>query len=431
MIELDIQNALAERIGKGSGISERVFLDFLKKNQPLVKKVFQSKNQPGYAFLNLPDDAALVRKIKKFTTAQKKNKWENIVVLGIGGSALGGIALKEALLGTYHYLDKKPHLFFIDNIDPDFVQELLSKIDLKKSLFIVISKSGGTTEPMVLYNVVKEKLMVAKVKNHSKHFVFITDSKKGLLRPLGKKEGIEMFPVPEKIGGRFSVLTSVGLLPAALAGIDVSAVMQGAKKMRNSIKKAKSAKNPAIILAALQFLLDKKKDKVMTVMMPYSNSLFRIGDWYRQLLSESIGKKSSAGPTPITALGTTDQHSQTQLYSDGPNNKWFIFLRVLKFKSALKTGKHLPGELSFLNNIKMSDVIDAAYRGTAEALAKKSKPNITLNVSEVNEEVIGALFMLFEFQIALLGLLYKVNAFNQPGVEQSKIITKKILSKTK
>ncbi|MCK5612998.1 glucose-6-phosphate isomerase [Candidatus Pacearchaeota archaeon] len=429
MIEIDIQNALSEKIGIRHGVSKRVFNRFLEKSSPHIKTVFQSKNKMGYDFLNLPNDQKLIRKIKTFIKTQEKNKWENIVVLGIGGSALGGIALKDALLGSYHYLDKAPHLFFVDNIDPDLINELLSRIPLEKSLFIVISKSGGTTEPMALYSLFKERLIQRKVKKINKHFVFITDPKGGLLRPLGKREGIEMFDVPPKVGGRFSVLSSVGLVPTALAGIDISALMRGAKKMKAIIQKSSPEKNPALILASLQYLLDRKKGKEMTVMMPYSNPLFRVGDWYRQLLAESIGKNKSTGPTPINALGTTDQHSQLQLFNEGPNNKWFIFLNVLKYDSSLSIGNHLPKKIDFLNNKNLSEIINAAYTGTAESLSKNKRPNITLNISRVNAEVMGALFMLLEFQVALLGLMYKVDAFNQPGVEISKIITKQILSK--
>lgn len=424
MLHIDYQNALSDKIGLRDGISKAVFKNFLHKKQPLVKKVFGSKNKIGYAFLNLPDDQSELRKIKKFAKDQQKNRWENIVVLGIGGSALGGIALKEALLGPFHHLDKNPHLFFVNNIDPDYVTELLAKIRPEKSLFIVISKSGGTVEPMALYNLLRDK-----VKNPKKHFVFITDPKKGLLRKMGKKEGIEMFDVPPKVGGRFSVLSPVGLLPAALAGMDAGALLKGARRMRDAIKTTRQGKNPALILASLQYLLDSKKSKVMTVMMPYSNRLFRIGDWYRQLLAESIGKNNKTGPTPINALGTTDQHSQLQLYNEGPNNKWFIFLRLLKYSNEVKLGSHLPHELAFLNNKKLNKVIDAALTGTSESLTKNSKPNIAIEIPKIDAENIGMLFMLFEFQVALLGLLYKVDAFNQPGVEESKIITKKLLSK--
>lgn len=429
MIDIDIQNALSKKVGINHGISERFFNRFLEKNNESVKVVFDSKNKSGYDFLNLTENPKLVQKIKGFVKNQQKKQWKNIVVLGIGGSALGGIALKDALLGSYHYLKKGPHLFFIDNIDPDFVNELIKTIEIEKSLFIVISKSGETTEPMALYSLFKEKLTEKKIKNIKDHFVFITDPKGGLLRPIGKKESTEMFDVPPKVGGRFSVLSSVGLVPAALAGIDINALIRGAKKMKEIIRKSSPEKNPALLLASIQYLLDRKKGKNITVMMPYSNPLFRLGDWYRQLLAESIGKNKKTGPTPINALGTTDQHSQLQLFNEGPNNKWFIFLHVLKFRDPLKIGNHLPEKIRFLNDKKLSEIIDAAYAGTSQSLAKNSRPNITLHIPKVDTEIMGALFMLFEFQVALLGLMYKVDAFNQPGVETSKIITKQILSK--
>jgi glucose-6-phosphate isomerase len=264
-------------------------------------------------------------------------------------------------------------------------------------------------------------------KDYQKHLVFVTDPKGGLLRKIAKEEKINAFDIPPKIGGRFSVLTNVGLLPCALAGLDIAGLLKGAREMREAIKRSKGMSNPALALAACQYLLDKKKGKVMTVLMPYSNYLFRIGDWYRQLLAESIGKSRGAGPTPINALGTTDQHSQLQLYNDGPNNKFIIFMRVLKHAANPKVGKVLPNEISFLNGKNFTEVIDAAYLGTSQALTKHKRPNVTIEVPKVDARSLGALFMLFEFQVALLGLLYNVNAFNQPGVEHSKQITKKIL----
>jgi len=430
MIDLNIKNVLSDKIGLRNGIERRVLNDHLKKYGPMVGEIFKLKNKPGYSFLKLPDYNGLTEKIKKFANEQKKFKWENIVVLGIGGSALGGIALRDTLLGPYHFLKKKTHLFFLDNIDPDDVFQLFSLIKFEKTLFIVISKSGGTVEPMALYNIAKKMFVRKKIKNYQKHFIFITDPKKGILRTIGKKERITMFDVPPDVGGRFSVLSEVGLVPAALAGIDINALLKGAKKMREIIWKSKPLVNPALILAVLQYLFDKKKNKIMTVMMPYSNCLFRFSDWYRQLLAESIGKNKNSGPTPINALGVTDQHSQLQLYNEGPENKWFIFLHVLKHKNDLSLSAGLPKDIGFLNNKKLSELIDAAYIGTSESLAKNCRPNITVLVPTINAEVLGSMFMLFEFQVALLGLLYKVDAFNQPGVEESKIITKKILLKT-
>lgn len=427
MISIDIQNSLRSQLGFRHGFSRRFLAKKTRHYQPLVEEAFKRASQIGYGFLKLPDDTKLVTKIKKFAKSQQ-HKWENIVVLGIGGSALGLIAVQEALMGPFSHLQKKPHLFVIDNVDPDYMTQLADSIDVSKSLFIVISKSGGTVEPMTLYSFFRQKLIDKKAKKIQQHFVFITDAKTGLLRKLGKEEGIEMFEVPAKVGGRFSVLSSVGLVPAALAGVDISALLKGAKKMRTEIKKKKELDNPALTLATLQYLEDASKEKIMTVMMPYSNFLFRVGDWYRQLLAESIGKNKKTGPTPINALGTTDQHSQLQLYNEGPNNKWFIFLRVLQHQSKARLKNHLPDGIEFLNGKKVGDIIDAAYLGTSQSLAKNSRPNVTIEISKINAETMGALFMLFEFQVALLGFMYKVDAFNQPGVEDSKILTKKILS---
>ena len=426
MINVNFDNILSKNIGLTNGISERKLNKLANKYNPLVKEVFRAKNKLGYDFLNLPDDTKLVRKIKKYVSDQKKYKWENIVVLGIGGSSLGTIAVRDALLSEF---GKKPKLFVVDNIDPTYTSRLLSELKLSKTLFIVISKSGATTEPMVLYGLVKDRLIKKFPTKFQNHLLFITDPKKGLLRKIAKKDGTHIFDVPTKVGGRFSVLSSVGLVPCAFAGIDVNALLKGAREMKELIKKSKGLDNPALLLAISQFFIDRKKGKPMTVLMPYSNQLFRVGDWYRQLLAESIGKNNKTGPTPINALGTTDQHSQLQLYAEGPNNKLIIFMRLLKHEADLTIPDYLPKEINYLTGKKMSEIINAACKGTSEALAKSKRPNLTLEVSKVDAKHLGALFMLFEFQVAILGLLYKVDAFNQPGVENSKIITKSLLSK--
>ena len=424
MLHLQIQNSLAERIGRRHGVSEARLRSFCQTHSEKIQTIFRSKAKPGYNFVSLPDDAANLTKVRKFAEQQAKAGWKNVVVLGIGGSSLGAIAVRDALSSEF---SKGPKLYVVDNIDPAYTHELLANLDLKKTIFVVISKSGTTTEPMVLYALVKEALMKKFPKDYQKHLVFVTDPKDGLLRRMAKDEGITAFDIPPKIGGRFSVLTNVGLVPLALAGFDISGLLKGAREMREGLKRSKGMDNPALRLAALQYILDKKKDKVMTVLMPYSNYLFRVGDWYRQLLAESIGKGKGAGPTPINALGTTDQHSQLQLYNDGPNNKFLIFMRVLKHAGDPKIGQVLPEEISFLNGKKMSQIIDAAYKGTSEALTKHKRPNVTIDVPKVDARALGQLFMLFEFEVALLGLLYKVDAFNQPGVEHSKQITKQIL----
>jgi len=426
MIQLDIHNIFSKPLGMRHGLREAFLSKFIRKNEKLVDVVFKKKNQAGYVFTTLGDQSALLSKIKRFVTAQKKYKWENVVVLGIGGSSLGLIAMQEALLGPLHNLSQKPRLFVVDNVDPTYTQELLNFLNLKKTLFVVISKSGTTVEPMALYGVFKEAL-VNQVKDYAKHFVFITDPKSGVLRKIAKQEKVQTFDVPAKIGGRFSALTPVGLVPAALVGIDIGKLLKGARGMRDELKK--NSDNKALYLAAIQFLMDKKKGKSMTIMMPYSQHLFRMGDWYRQLLAESIGKNAKSGPTPINALGATDQHSQLQLWNEGPNNKLIVFLTLKKHLKNPKVGGVLPKPIDYLNGKSLGTILDAAYQGTAEALTKHKRPNLTLTLDKIGPESLGEMIMLLEFQIVLLGLLYKVDAFNQPGVEDSKKITKQILSK--
>ena len=214
-------------------------------------------------------------------------------------------------------------------------------------------------------------------------------------------------------------------------GTDPFKLMAGAGEMLHAIRKGKGVGNPGLLLACLQHHFDTLKGKPMVVMLPYANRLFRFADWYRQLLAESIGKNPKTGPTPINALGTTDQHSQLQLYNEGPDNKWFIFMEALKPGADQKLGKNLPKEIGFLNGRSLDTILKASLQGTVGSLTKNGRPNITLKLDRIDEGVIGGLLMLFEFQVALLGLLYKVNAFDQPGVEQSKSITKKILSSEK
>lgn len=425
MIHLNFQNALSD---KKNGLSESALERFSESHQKNAESVFRLKRKPGYAFLSLPEDVNLVKKINQFVRDQKKNKWENIVALGIGGSALGGIAAQEALLGFAHNLTKKPRLFFIDNIDPDCLRSVLEVTGFTKTLFLVVSKSGGTIEPMAIYSIVRKKLERELPKTFRNHLVFVTDPKMGALRRLGRKENIAMFGIPPGIGGRFSALTAAGLLPLALAGADIGGMMEGARTMAQEIRKKRGLQNPALTLAFLQYLMDRRLNKTMTVMMPYCNRLFRLGDWYRQLLAESVGKNQETGPTPINALGATDQHSQLQLWNDGPADKWFIFLRVRSFQNDFRIRPPVGAGMDFLEGKKLSAVMDASYRGTSESLAKNSRPNVTLEIPSVTPQTVGALFLLFEFQIALLGILYKVDAFSQPGVEEGKKITKQILS---
>jgi glucose-6-phosphate isomerase len=256
--------------------------------------------------------------------------------------------------------------------------------------------------------------------------VFITDPKAGALRPLAESIGVQALDIPPNVGGRFSVLTPVGTLPAALIGIDVAALLKGAKDMAARCDSADLSANPAGVFATLQWLADTRKGKSITVLMPYSDPLRDFAAWFVQLWAESLGKLkpdgSSVGQTPLAALGATDQHSQVQLFMEGPKDKVVTFLAV----EERATDVTIPGgfnevkELGYLDGHSLGELIDIEQRATAGALAKRGRPNLTIYLDRVDEWHVGALIMLFELATAYAGQLYDVDAFNQPGVELGK-----------
>ena len=371
--------------------------------KPLIKKFLKKIAEKKQGFYKILNDKKTLSEINSF--AKKiEGKFSYIVVLGIGGSALGAICLQQSLKHLFENElknSKTPKLYIIDNIDPVLIKELEDIIDYKKTLFIVITKSGETIETLSQYSYFRKNCEKKKldIKNH---FVFVTDPKNGDLRKIANKEKITSFGIPKNVGGRFSVLTAVGLLPARLIGIKIEKLLAGAKKVK---------KDRAFTLAAIQFLLKKP----MTVLMPYSQKLIKFTDWHRQLLAESIGKKFNnsgkiihSGITPINALGATDQHSQLQLYNEGPNDKFVIFIEIKKHE------KNIFGEL-----------IKIEKNATAQSLTKNNRPNMTITIDSLTEETLGELLMLFMWETAFLGEFFGINAFDQPGVELSKQLIKK------
>lgn len=374
---------------------------------------FQARDQ---GFPQLPRSKAQLLAVKHLAL-RLQGQFENIVVLGIGGSALGTTCLRDALMGPYWNQHGSPRLFVLDNLD--LVEEVEKVIDLEKSLFIVISKSGRTPETMAQYFYFRKKLT-------KDHFVFITDPESGELRKIGKEESIPMLDIPQNVGGRFSVLSPVGLFPAALLGMDIEALLDGAAEMTDSFYEREYHLNLPFQLASIQYLLEWKHAIPMTVMMPYSTRLWTLADWYRQLLAESIGKEGK-GLTPIRALGVTDQHSQLQLYNEGPTDKLFILMNLEKAESP-----QIPSianeHLDYLSGLSFHELMNVEMKATAQALRQYKKPLIEIELSQLDAKTLGKLFLLFEGSIAFLGEYYSIDAFNQPGVELSKQLTKDTLS---
>ena len=391
-------------------------------------------------FLSLPDDDALHRQSTDFA-AKARGKFDDVVVLGIGGSALGPIALRTALLPpAWNTLGKEerkgqPRMHVLDNVDPRTIAALLDRIDLERTLFVVTSKSGGTAETMSQYLIVRERL-TQKTGDARSHLVFVTDPQKGALRDIANSEGIAALDIPPAVGGRFSVLTPVGILPAALVGMDTAQLLAGAGEIAARSAGDDLAKNPAGVFAMLQFLADTKLGRHIQVLMPYSDPLRDLADWFVQLWAESLGKHrtpddAGVGPTPLGALGATDQHSKVQLFMEGPPDKTIAFISVAEIGSDLTIPKLHSDvkELGYLGGHKLGELLSIEQRATAGALARRGRPNMTIHVDRVDAHHLGALFMLLEIATVYAGELYGVNPLDQPGVELGKQFTYAMLGR--
>ena len=385
-------------------------------------------------FIDLPEDAALLAQTTAFAE-QARGRWSDVVVLGIGGSALGPIALRTALRPpAWNQLDAArrgglPRLHVLDNVDPDTIVATLAALDLRGTLFLVISKSGGTAETMAQYLLVRGLLDGALGDAAREHLVFVTDPEKGSLRPIARREGLAALDIPANVGGRFSILAPVGLLPAALVGVDVTALLAGAADMRRRCTTDDLTANPAGAFAALQYLAHERHGRAVHVLMPYADPLRDFAAWFVQLWAESLGKLrpdgTSVGPTPLPALGATDQHAQVQLFMEGPADKTvtFVAVRGREARGPIPALYADVPDLAYLGGHTLGALLDIERRATAGALAARGRPNMTLTLDTVDAWHVGGLVFLLELATAYAGELYGVNAFDQPGVELGKRFT--------
>jgi glucose-6-phosphate isomerase len=381
-------------------------------------------------FVDLPTDNALLDQVERFANAAR-GKYDDVVILGIGGSALGPIALRTALRPSgWNMLDDKarhgyPRLQVLDNVDPETIDTLLGRLRLERTLFIVTSKSGGTAETMAQFLIVHDRITQEKL-DVARQMVFVTDPKHGALRPLADRLKVPALDIPANIGGRFSVLSPVGTLSAALIGIDVKLLLSGAGEMAKRCESAELTKNPAGVYAMLQWLADTRLSKRIVVFMPYSDPLRDFAAWFVQLWAESLGKQrpdgAAVGSTPLAALGATDQHAQVQLFMEGPADKTVTFVAVEERGTDVAIPRAFPDveELGYLGGHSLGELIDIEQRATAGALAKRGRPNMTIHLERVDAAHVGQLMMLLEIATAYAGQLYGIDAFNQPGVELGK-----------
>jgi len=362
-------------------------------------------------------------------------KFENFVVMGIGGSALGPAAVHQAL-NHYYYNDlspaqrgHRPRFYVLDNIDPVRVNELLQMLEPSKTLFNVISKSGNTSETMAQFLIIRDILRGVCGDSYAEHIVITTDKEKGNLLPIALKEGYKRFVIPAGVGGRFSELTPVGLLAAAICGIDIEQLLEGALEMDRWIREAKGiSSNPAQLRAALAHL-SWQKGKNISVFMPYADGLKTMADWYAQLWAESLGKGYDRqgravhiGQTPVKALGVTDQHSQVQLYAEGPDDKVITFVAVERFKEtrAIPIDPELPEDIQFLGGRTLEELLFAEQKATEYALTLAGRQHQKIILPALDAYNVGQLLLLLEWETAYMGELLNINAFDQPGVEEGK-----------
>lgn len=434
-IKVNFNNMMKSVLGK-EGISDEDLLQISDFAKQAHEKVERGRGLAMQGWMDSPyNQQAVVAQINA-AAKEIQNCFENFVVLGIGGSALGPIVVFTALKHLYYNeLPKEkrgtPRFYVVDNVDPERMNALFDIIDAEKTMFNVITKSGATSETMSQYLIIMDMLQSKLGDKATENVIATTSESKGNLIKLSKRNGIKTFYIPDGVGGRFSELSPVGLLPAAVVGIDISKMLDGARDMDKKCKSGSLSENPALTTAALQYL-SIKQGKNIGVMMPYADSLKYISDWYAQLWAESLGKETdldgnyvNVGQTPVKALGVTDQHSQVQLYNEGPYDKVITFIEVENFRSStvIPNGCEDFPDVNFLCGHTLNELMSKELYATRYALTKRGRMNYTIVLDEVNEYNIGALLYYMQLQTAYAGAMFNVDAYNQPGVEGGKNAT--------
>ncbi len=429
----------------GAFLSDGVHEDCLKKDSRKIADAFShvidNMGKGWQEWCNLPycSENELDEIIKYGKKVAEKTEY--LVVFGIGGSALGTIAVANALNHLHHNelaRDKrqKPKLYVEDNIDPERMASLFDVIDLETAHFNVITKSGSTSETLSQFMIVIKRLRDALGDDFKSHITVTTTIGKGSLYRAASEMGLKTFGIGEGVGGRFSVLSAVGLVPFAILGYDIKALLKGARTVTEASKNPSPNENPALKAAYLmtEYL---KQGKNISVIMPYSDKLKYTADFYCQLWGESLGKalnwsgeKVNCGQTPVKALGVTDQHSQVQLYTEGPFDKIFTFIGVKNFDndvgipscSALR-------DYDFLSGHTLGELLNCERKATQLAVSDSGKPSFTILLDKVDEENLGELLYFFMYETAFAGAFLGINTFDQPGVEFGKKATFAMLNR--
>jgi glucose-6-phosphate isomerase len=433
LLKFDYNNMMKHALGEEEGFEPSVFEEHKELIELAYNKVMDNRGKGWQEWTNLPfTQQDVVKDI--LATAEKYRDYDSVVVFGIGGSALGAIATANALLHLRHNeLPKSernaPKFYVEDNVDPERMQALFDVIDIKNSVFCVITKSGTTSETLAQFMIIQDVLKKELGEKAKDNIIVITTIGKGTLYDIAVKEGYKVFGIGNGVGGRFSVLSPVGLVPLALVGIDIKALLEGAREMSEACFAPDIKKNPALCTAFLQYM-SMRRGRNISVMMPYADSLKYMSDFYCQIWGESLGKAIDnhnnlvhTGQTPAKALGVTDQHSQIQLYTEGPFDKVVTFIGVDNYRNTVKMPKLDAAETEFLQDRTLNELITYERQATEYALTKYKRPNFTIILPEVNAHTVGELLQYFMYETAYCGAMLDIDTYNQPGVEEGKQAT--------
>jgi len=416
-------------LGNGEGLTTRQMNRAVRRAEREAGKLAVRHASGEIGFPGLPFREKEGRAISRYAAGMRK-RFTHLLVLGIGGSALGTKAVYDGVGGGRNR--KGLCLSVADNVDPDEFFPLLRNHPMKTTAVVAISKSGGTAETNAQLALAIESLKAACGKRWRDHLVIVTDPEKGAFRRFADSLRVATFPVPRNVGGRFSVLSPVGLLPLAAAGISVTGLLAGARWMESAFRRRKGRENPVLAAAAVysHYLLENPKP--VHVWFTYGEGLARVAEWWQQLWAESLGKRrgtgTPVGQTPARAVGVTDQHSQVQLYQDGPADKIFTFVKWMsgREKGSVPASGFAPG-MEILGRRPLRDLFDAEFEGTMGALWKAGRPIVRIEVGRRDEAHLGAFLHFWEWVTAIVGECARIDPFDQPGVEEGKVITRALM----
>ena len=435
-VRFDFNNMLEHTLGRGRGLKVSDIDGLKRKSKEIHSVIQQLRRASATPFYDVIFQESKLEPILD-VAGKIRQRGENLVVLGVGGSALGAKALHQALNHPLHnWLSPEKRagvrLFVADNIDPESFGNLLEYLDPSRTLFNVISRSGETAETLAQFFIARDHLIrTLGADRYKEHFLLTTDAHAGPLRQMAEKEGYASLSLSSGVVGRYSVFSAVGLLPASAAGIDVDSLLAGARAMADRCGAADLWRNPAYMSGALHYLSQRKRRKRICVFMPYSGLLTGVAEWFCQLWAESLGKgkdlrgkKVEGAQSPVRALGITDQHSQLQLYMEGPDDKVVDFIRVERFSSPVVIPQYKEsGDLGYLGGRALSELLLAEEHATEMALTKNGRMNSTILLDSITPHTVGQFLFMFEIQTVFAAGLYGVNPFDQPGVEQGKRLT--------